>query len=351
MGKGEGFGMTPQYHPYMVNGRFDDPVVYVEFRYAKRAILFDLGDIAALTERKLLRISDVFVSHRHMDHLIGFDRLLRVMLGRPRHVRLYGPEGLVEAIGHKLAAYSWNLAPRVPGNLTFEVTETAEDGRSARATFALADRFEKRHAQSFRLSGDVVHEEETFTVRRASLDHYIPSVAYAFQERLHLNVFKNRLADLGLGTGDWLNRLKEAVLSDAPDDFLVHAAWETPAGREERDIPLGLLKRDCLQFEPGQKIAYVTDAIHSEENQRRIVDLVRGADTLFIEAAFATGEDALAFDRGHLTAGQSGTLARLAGVRRAEALHLSSRYVGREEMILAQFAEAFAGTGNIEEPD
>lgn len=343
--------MTPQYHPVMVNGRFDDPVVHVEFRYARRAILFDLGDIAALAERKLLRISDVFISHRHMDHLIGFDRLLRVLLGRPRHVRLYGPAGLVDAIGHKLAAYSWNLAPRVPGNLTFEVTETAEDGQSTRATFALADRFEKRHAQSFRLTGDVVHEEETFTVRRASLDHYIPSVAYAFQERIHLNVFKNRLADLGLGTGDWLNRLKAAVLSDAPDDFLVHAAWETPAGREERDIPLGLLKRDCLQFEPGQKIAYVTDAIHTPENQRRILDLVEGADTLFIETAFATEDASLALDRGHLTAGQAGELARRAGVRRAEPLHISSRYVDREDEILAQFAEAFAGKGETRAAD
>lgn len=342
--------MTPQYHPFMVNSRFDDPVVYVEFRYARRAILFDLGDITALPDRKILRISDVFVSHRHLDHLYGFDRLLRILLGRPRRVRLFGPKGLVDAIGHKLAAYSWNLAPRVPGNLTFLVTETGEDGRSTSATFALADRFEKRHPQRFSLSDDTVYEDETFTVRHASLDHYIPSVAYAFQERIHLNVYRNRLAELGLGIGDWLNRLKEAVVRDEPDDFVVRARWEAAEGWEERDIPLGLLKRDCLHVEAGQKIAYVTDAIHSEDNQRRIVNLVRDADTLFIEAAFATGEDVLALDRGHLTAGQAGTLARLSAVRRAEPLHISSRYIDREDEILAQFAEAFAGTGNTDEP-
>jgi ribonuclease Z len=180
-------------------------------------------------------------------------------------------------------------------------------------------------------------------VRRASLDHYIPCIAYAFQERIHVNVWKNRLAELGLGTGPWLNRLKQAAQNGAADDHLIHASWKTATGREERDVPLGLLRRDCLQFEPGQKIAYVTDAIYSEENQRRIIELARDADTLFIEATFAGEDAALAMDRGHLTASQAGSLAHRAGVRRAEALHISSRYINQEAEILAQFNDAFAG--------
>lgn len=335
--------MTPQYHPFMVNSRFEDPVVYVEFRYSRRAVLFDLGDIGALPERKILKITDVFVSHMHMDHMIGFDRMLSILLGRPRRVRLFGPEGLVDAIGHKLAAYTWNLAPRVPGNLTFVVTETAEDGQSTRAEFALRDRFRRTHVQEFRLSDDVVYEEEAFFVRRTTLDHYIPCIAYAFQERIHVNVWKNRLAELGLGAGPWLNRVKEAVLSNAPDDHLIHAAWDAETGREERDIPLGLLQRECLHFEPGQKIVYVTDAVFSDENQRRIVALAQDADTLFIETVFAADDAALAMDRGHLTASQAGHLARRAGARRAEALHISSRYIDREKDILDQFTDAFAG--------
>lgn len=335
--------MTPQYHPFMVNSRFDDPVVYVEFRYAKRAIMFDLGDISALPERKILRITDVFVSHMHMDHLIGFDRMLSILLGRPRRVRLFGPEGLIESVGHKLAAYTWNLAPRVPGNLTFVVTETSELGHSTRAEFALENHFKPGHVQSFELTDDTVHEEEAFCVRRTTLDHYTPCIAYAFQERLHVNVWKNRLAELGLGIGPWLDRLKEAVLSGAPDDHLIRASWNTAAGLEERDIPLGLLKRECQHFERGQKIVYVTDAIYSEENQRRIVELAQDADTLFIETAFSSEDAAIAIDRGHLTAGQAGSLARRAGVRRAEALHISSRYIDREREILEQFADAFAG--------
>lgn len=335
--------MTPQYHPFLVNGRFGGPVVYVDFRFSKRGILFDLGDIAALPTRKILRISDVFISHMHVDHLIGFDRVLEVLLGRPRRVRLYGPEGLVDAVGHKLAAYTWNLAQRVPGNLTFVVTETAEDGWSQRAEFALSDHFTKSKVHRFRFDDDVVHEEATLTVRRASLDHGIPCVAYALRERAHVNIWKNRLQDLGLGRGPWLNALKDAVLRGEPDDIVIHAAWQTPSGLEQRDLPLGLLRRQCLSITPGQKIAYVTDASHSDSNQKKIVDLVRDADHLFIECAFADRDVALAADRHHLTATQAGTLARRAGVRRVEAMHISSRYVGSEAQILDEMSRAFAG--------
>lgn len=98
--------MSSRFHPVLVNEPFSDPGLYVELMFEKRAILFDLGDLGALSPRKLLRVSDVFVSHMHMDHFCGFERLLRVVLGRKSALRLYGPPGFVEAAGHKLAAYT-----------------------------------------------------------------------------------------------------------------------------------------------------------------------------------------------------------------------------------------------------
>ena len=98
--------MTPLLHPYLVNGRFGDPALYVECMFERWALLFDLGDQHALSARKLLRIRDVFVSHTHIDHFIGFDQLLRILIGRDQTVRLFGPSGILETVEHKLAGYA-----------------------------------------------------------------------------------------------------------------------------------------------------------------------------------------------------------------------------------------------------
>src|SRR5262249_50985936 len=78
-----------------------------------------------------------------------------------------------------------------------------------------------------------------------------------------------------------------------------------------RELPLGEL-RDLVTVTPGQKVAYVTDAADTAENRAAIVALARGADLLFIEAAFAKEDAAQAAARAHLTTTAAGEIARAA---------------------------------------
>ena len=338
--------MRPFLHASLVNGRFGDPAVYVETLFEKGAILIDLGDLSNLPPRKLERIERVFVSHAHVDHFFGFDRLLRVLIGRDKVVRLYGPEGFIEQVYHKLAAYRWNLVDRYAADLVFVATEVAPGLKLRAAEFSFKKRFALEPVgaslKGASPEGEVVLcAEPAFRVSTAVLDHAGPCLAFAIQETAHVNVWKNRLAEAGLPVGPWLKELKRALLENRGDDHPIRIAAASKAA-EAREAPLGSL-RALVTITPGQKIAYVTDAADTALNRRAIVRLAAGADLLFIEAPFSAADAALAADRAHLTTAAAGEIARAAGVRRVEPFHFSPRYDGEEARMMGEVTASFAG--------
>ncbi len=335
--------MRPLIHPALVNGRSGDPALYIETLFERRALLFDLGDIAALAARKLLRVEQVFVSHAHIDHIIGFDRLLRLLVGRERQIALYGPAGFIDHIDHKLHGYRWNLVDRYACDLVVTVTEIDVAQATRTARFALKRAFAAEDLGHGALVDGIVHAEPTFRVATTVLDHGIPCLAFAIEEAAHVNVWKNRLAARALPVGPWLRELKRAVVEARPDDFPI--AIEPAAAGGPAALPLGTL-RDVVTVTPGQKIAYVTDVADTPRNREAIVALARGADTLFIEAAFAQGDAALAADRCHLTTAAAGEIARAAGARRVEPFHFSARYAGEDARMLGEVSAAFADGGS-----
>ncbi|MGO9420844.1 ribonuclease Z [Roseiarcus sp.] len=331
--------MRPLLHPALVNGRTGDPALYVETIFERATLMFDLGDIANLTPRKIQRLDHVFVSHTHVDHFVGFDRLLRILVGRDKTVGLYGPAGFLEQVRHKLAAYTWNLADRYAADLAFDVTEVGPDMTLRKGRLRLKTKFEIEPAGSASMSGDVLHAGQNFRVSVAILDHGAPCLAFAVQESAHVNVWKTRLSELGLPVGPWLQTLKRALIDNRADDFPIAAgARSGPA----TVMPLGALKV-AVTVTPGQKIGYVTDAADTPANRRAIIRLVGGADILFIEAPFAAADADLAADRAHLTTVAAGTIAREAGVRRVEPFHFSPRYQGEEERLLNEVMATFSG--------
>ena len=323
--------------PRLVNGPFDDPALYVDFRFGRRAILFDLGDVSALSSRELLRVSHVFVSHTHLDHFAGFDTLLRLCLHRTEPLHLFGPAGFADRVDGKLGGYTWNLLDQNSPDFVTTASEFS-DGRIARtAAFRAREAFRRQEVDPPALPAGLLLQEEEFWVEAAILDHGIPCLAFALQERVRVNVWKEGLAGLGLPVGPWLNAAKAAARRGEPDHFSVGV----PGGT----MPLGLLKERALRIAPGQRLAYVTDAAGHDTNVAKIVALTRGADQLFIEAAFLQEDEALARQNHHLTAATAGRIARDAGALRVTPFHFSARYLGREEDLRREVLDAGAGDG------
>lgn len=328
--------MRPLLQGALVNDEFGDPALYLEFLFERRALLMDLGDLSALPPRKILRLSHIFVSHAHMDHFAGLDRLVRICLARPMRVRLFGPADFLDRVEHRLAGYTWNLVHNYADDFVLEVTELHGDGNGRSAEFHGRHAFQREHETTFRLQDDRIVDEPQLRVRVAILDHRIPSLAFALEEERHANVLKNRLVERGLAVGPWLKTLKEAVLHNAGDDAAIEVLQESG---DRRFLPLGAL-RDIVRIERGRKIAYVTDCAGHEANASRILALAQNADVLYIETPFLEEDRKEADRKYHLTARRAGELARLAHVRRVIPFHFSTRYEHCPERLRAELAAA-----------
>jgi ribonuclease Z len=314
-----------------------EPGLVVDVRDEKRALLFDLGEIDRLAPRVLLRVSHAFVSHTHMDHFAGFDHLLALGLGRMKRLVLWGGPGFVEQVEHKLRAYTWNVVHRYEVPMTIEVHALGADGARTQATFDSVHRFARRDAAS--VSGDgavaaVLVDEPLFRVSACIVDHEMPVLAFAIDEKAQVRVAVDRIAAMGLATGAWLRTLKRSVLAGAPDETPIDLVWRDRAGEHAEQRSVGELRALVLDTIPGRRIGYVTDLRFTPDNVDRLALLLDSVDVLHIESVFLDRDRDQALRKNHLTARQAGEIARRLRAKRVVPFHFSPRYRDRDEAAL-----------------
>jgi len=338
--------MNPSFSSYLVNDVFGDPGVYVEVRWSKRALLFDLGRNDGLGPTRLLRTGDIFISHTHMDHFIGFDQLLRIALARGKTLRFFGPPGLIDNIQGKLHGYTWNLVDGYP--LTLDVWEFHRE-TTRQTCFRASTGFQSttpvvtpRAVPSWDDPFTLL-EDPMFVVNAVSLNHQIPSFAYALEERFHINVNKQKLHDAGLRIGAWISEVKQHIWQGTPDDVRIMVALYDEHRREDRALTLGDIKDQFLTISRGQKIVYVVDARYDSANEAKIVALAQDADMFYCESPYLDADAEQAHARYHLTARQAGLMARKARARDLTVFHFSPRYTGNGAALEQEAREAFQG--------
>jgi ribonuclease Z len=330
--------MRPTLHPRLINGPFEDPGLFIPFQYAKRAVLFDLGDLSNLTPRDLLKVTHVFISHTHMDHFAGFDTLLRLFLGRNKTLYLYGPEGFLRNVEGKLAAYSWNLVANYQNFFTLVVTEVRND-RHVIQTYLCHEEFQPASPAKHQARSDTLVSEPGLTITAMILDHGIPCLGFSLKEEFHINIKRDALDGLGLLPGPWLNHFKQALYEhvDPGAEFKIPDKFTST----HETFRLHELANQIVRITPGQKISYVVDVGYSLVNAEKITNLISGSDQLFIEAAFLEKDRETARQKHHLTARQAGTLARRARVKNMTPFHFSPRYTDQGDVLYNEAIEAF----------
>jgi ribonuclease Z len=256
-------------------------------------LLFDCGEG---TQRQLLQssvglvdLSEIFLTHYHLDHWLGVPGMLKTFGLRDRRAPLtvYGPPGLKDLFGE---------LRRVIGRLTypFELVELR--------------------------AGDAL-ERDGYRVLVVPVAHGVAAVGYALVEEPRPGRFDVETADaLGVPFGPLRGALQRGESVTLADGRVL-----TP------DAVLGPAR-------PGRTIVYTGDTAPSEV----VRALAEDADVLIHEATFAEEERARAADTMHSTALQAAELARDAGVRLLALTHVSPRYFGPE--LVREAREIFPGT-------
>jgi ribonuclease Z len=310
--------MKPSFHHKLVNGPYEDPVLYVRLFREKRALMFDCGDITPLTLSQMLRVSDLFVTHTHIDHFIGFDRMLRSLLSRETPLRVYGPGGISRCVEGKLKGYTWNLIREYP--ISIEVNEIG-GGRITRTAYRASSEFRPEGLGSTPFDG-LLLKEPAFKVSAVEVQHEIPCLSYSIQEEFHINVIKESLRKMDIPVGSWLRDLKTAIWENRPGDTLI----ETAAGHRT----LAELQ-SIVKIAQGQKVSYVTDLTPTGENIEKAAELAKDSTSLYCESFFMSNELERAVERNHLTARETAEIALRSGTRELIPIHFSAKYKGMEK--------------------
>ena len=244
-------------------------------RRGAERILIDCGEG---TQRQLLRsvglsdLTDVFITHLHVDHWLGLPGLLQTfnLRDRERPLSIHGPEGLAELM---------RSMRRVYGRLCFELEVVELE------------------------AGEAVRRD-TLEIGAVNVRHRVLAYGYVLAEDARPGRFDAELAQsLGVAPGPDFGRLQrgETVAGVAPEQVI---------GPER----------------PGRKVAFSGDTAPCET----LAIAAHGADLLIHEATFSETEHERAAQTGHSTAAQAARVALDADVGLLALTHISARYGGGE---------------------
>ncbi len=335
---------VPRFFAFLINHPFGDPGLMIEFSYEKRALLFDIGDVSLLSERQLLGITHIFVTHTHIDHFFGFDRIIRLFLGRNRILHVYGPPGFFQNIEGKLSGYQWNILNNYEFNFSMHVTEIHRN-YAITQIYDSKKIFKPSNRRKFSIENGVISSGKAFDVISVTLDHGTPCLGFSFREKPRIKILPDRLESMGLAPGKWLKDLQHCLSGEVKKNTQLQL---TNRNSKVLSFNMADLKNKITKVLPGQKITYITDVNLTTDNKKAMLKLAHKSTHLFIEATFATEHEHMAMGKYHLTAKQAGQMARISESENYTLFHHSGRYIKCPNRLKEEAEAEFRGITSFE---
>ncbi|GHV81693.1 ribonuclease Z [Spirochaetia bacterium] len=260
--------------------------------------LFDCGEGTQVSLKRLnlrwKKISAIFISHTHADHVTGLPGLLMLssQVDRDDPLYIYGPPRIAEYIESSRRVLDMYI------NYEIVVREISEGG--------------------------VIYEGDGFHIRAFPLRHTKPCFGYTMEEDTRPGEFHpDKAAALGVPMGPLWSRLQRGETVQAAD------------GTEVRpDQVLG-------ETRSGRKFSFVTDTLAFPG----ISDEVAGSDFFICEGMFERELEEDAREKKHMTAEQAARLALAAQVKKLALIHYSPRYTEYDlKRILKEAQDIFPET-------
>ena len=258
-------------------------------------MLFDCGEA---TQRQLIytnvspmKISKIFISHFHGDHILGLPGLLQSMslLGREKKITIYGPKGL---------------------------------GMLENAIYSLGYCKIEYPVEFVEIDSGIVEETEEYIISAQLVHHNVPNLAYSIEEKKKPRFLREKAIELGVPIGPAFGRLHNG---------------------EEVEVNGKIIKPEQVLGEPrkGIKITYSGDTRPCEE----MIELAKDSTILIHESTFSREDEENALEHGHSTAADAAYIANQSNSKELILTHISTRYNGEfSKILLKEAKESFENT-------
>jgi ribonuclease Z len=290
----------------LLGGKFLNPGLYL--KYGSNCFYFDLGE-GEFTKKDINKTKGVFISHAHLDHVFGFEKILGLRIGNPNDLIVGGPKNFTNQFISRLNSYTWNLLVE-DNSLHFEINEFLDSKKKVRRY----DIPEKKNYETKEFNGNNLLSTDEYSLDYIVLDHLTPSCAYCFKEKDNININKEKLNSSSFSEGVWIRDLKKAY-NNKEESF---DYFGKVAKVSDFDFLIDKTK--------GQKIVYATDFGFSKDNFDKVVSFAKDADHLYCESRFLEKDEEQARKTYHLTAPQVAIIANKANVKCLHLFHHSYKY-------------------------